>query len=157
MADLLRVSLTGTLPGGEEWSVNPVWSIGGDFGSPVTPAQCQTVATAIANASPPSGLLSIWATGTTYTGCRVEARSLDGTLETQAEGIKATPTPGTGASAHPFQVALVSSLRTAQPGARGRGRLYWPATGISVDNTSLRPSGSVMTSVSTAISRRTSM
>jgi hypothetical protein len=147
MAEVLRVSIIGAMPTGEEWSVNPVYSIGGDFGTTVTPQQAQTIATAIAAVAAPGAILAAWVPATTLSGCRVEARALDGTLETQAEAIKATPQVGTGASPHPFQVALVSSLRTAFPGARGRGRLYWPATGINISSSTLRPISSTVVSV----------
>jgi len=147
MAELLRVSIVGAMPSGEEWSVNPVWSIGGDFGTTVTPAQAQTIATAIAAVAAPGSLLALWQPATTLTGCRVEARTLAGVLETQAEGIKTTAQVGTGASPHPFQTSIVSSLRTAFPGARGRGRLYWPATGVNISGSTLRPISSTITSV----------
>lgn len=136
---VMRVSIVGTLPGGEEWSVNPVYIIGGDFGVTVTPAQAQTIATAIAALTLPTGFVNNWPAGVVWTGCRVEARALDGTLETQAEGIKAVPTPGGATTVHPFQTAWVTSLRTAFPGARGRGRLYWPAQGVSLVAGTFRP------------------
>lgn len=139
MSDVVRVSIFGTQPSGEEWSVNPVYAIGGDFGVVVTPAQAQTIATAVANAALLSTVAAGWATGTILTGARLEFRFLNGDLETQAEGIRTTPIAGTGSTAHPYQVAAVSSLRTAFPGASGRGRLYWPATGLLVSGGTLRP------------------
>lgn len=138
MADLLRVSYIGAMPSGEVWSVNPVFSVGGDFGTPVTAIQAQTIATAIAAIAVPTGLVQIMNTATTVTGCRVEARSLAGILESQAEAVKASPTAGTGAGNHPFQTSVVLSLRSATPGASGRGRLYWPATGANVTASTLR-------------------
>lgn len=138
MAQILRVSITGAMPSSEVWSVNPVFAVGGDFGTPVSATQAQTIATAIAAIAVPTGLLQFMTSSTTVTGCRVEARSLAGVLEVQAEGVKATPTPGSGASAHPFQTSIVFSLRTATPGPRGRGRLYWPATGVTMTASSLR-------------------
>jgi hypothetical protein len=151
MADLLRVSLVGTLPSGEEWSVNPVYSIGGDFGTPVTPAQAQTIATGIAATSPAAAMLNAWSISTNFTGCRVEARSAAGVLETQAEGIRATPLVGTGSAPHSFQTCVVSSLRTAVPGASGRGRLYWPATGITLTAATLRLQSATATALLAAV------
>lgn len=142
---ILRISLVGTLPGGEEWSVNPVYAIGGDFGVTVTPIQAQTIATAIAAQALPTGFVQNWPAGVVWTGCRVEARALDGTLETQAEGIKTTPTPGAASTVHPFQTAWVTSLRTAYPGASGRGRLYWPAHGVSLVSGTFRPNTTTAT------------
>lgn len=146
MADLLRVSIVGSMPNGEEWSVNPVYSVGGDFGTPVSPTQAQTIATAIAAITIPTALLTSLASACTYNGCRVEARSLDGTLESLAEAVKTVPPTGTSATPHPFQTSLVSSLRTGTPGPSGRGRLYWPATGIALLTTTMRPSSTTVSS-----------
>lgn len=139
VARVLRVSIVGLLPGGEEWSVNPTYAIGGDFGVDVTPQQAQTIATAISAITIPTGLAQQWASGVSWTGCRVEARELTGGLVTQAEAPKAVPTAGTSAQVHPFQTAWVSSMRTAHPGARGRGRLYWPAHGVTLTAGTFRP------------------
>lgn len=138
MAEIMRVSIMGALPGGEVWSVNPVYSIGADFGVPVSAVQAQTIATAIAALTVSTGITQMMSTSTTVTGCRVEARSIAGVLETQAEAVKGTPVPGTGASPHPYQTSIVASLRTATPGASGRGRLYFPATGVTVQSANLR-------------------
>lgn len=139
MAQLLRLSIKGALPGGEEWSTNPVWTIS-DFGVPTTPAQVQAVATACAGVPVPAGLRAVYSTATNIHTIRVEARSSDGTLENLAEDALAAASPGTGTTPHPYQTAWVASLRTAQVGASGRGRLYFPATGIPLEAGSLRPS-----------------
>ncbi len=151
MAQLLRISITGAMPSGEVWSVNPVFSVGGDFGVPVSAVQAQTIATAVAAVAVPTGLVTMNVAAVTVTGCRVEARSMAGVLEVQAEGVKAVPTPGSASGGHAFQTSLVFSLRTATPGARGRGRLYWPATGISVTATTLRVNAAALTSAVAAI------
>lgn len=139
MADLLRVSLLGQMPTGEEWSVNPVFSVGGDLGVPVSNVQAQTIATAIAAIAIPTGVRNMQIPATTHTGVRVEARSLSGALESLAEATKATVATGQGSNPHPFQTSMVTSLRSAHPGASGRGRLYWPATGVALLAGSLRP------------------
>lgn len=151
MADLLRISINGAMPSGEVWSVNPVYSVGGDFGAPVSQAQAQTIANAIAAAAVPSTLQGMWSSGTTMTGYRVEARSKTGVLETQAESVRATPIAGNGLNPHPFQTSAVISLRTALPGASGRGRLYWPATALGIDPTSLRISATPVTNTLAAV------
>lgn len=151
MADILRININGAMPGGEVWSVNPVFKIGGDFGEPVSPAQALTIATAIAAISVPAGLLAINPAAVTVAGVRVEARTVAGVLETQAEAVKGAPQPGTSASGLPFQSALVFSLRTTTPGARGRGRLYWPACGIAMQPTTLRAVSATVGSALTAM------
>lgn len=150
MADLLRVSLQGQLPGGEEWSVNPCFSLA-DFGTSVTYDQLNTIVTAINSISIPTGVRLMQSTSTTNTGCRVEARTITGTLDALAEGVRGSAIPGTGTSAHSYQTAIVSSLRTAQSGATGRGRLYWPATGMIVAASTLRPSAADVTSSLSAV------
>lgn len=66
---------------------------------------------------------------TTFLGA--QARSYDGSngLVASGESILTTPVAGSSSSASlPPGTATVVSLRTAIPGARGRGRLYMPAT-----------------------------
>jgi hypothetical protein len=137
MADLIRVSIVGT-NGGDVWSVNPVYSVGGDFGTPVSQTQCQIIATAIGTGSIPTNLLTMWTQGTALTGFKVEARSKTGALESLAEYQRTAPLVGTGTFTHQQSSAVVSSLRTALPGASGRGRLYWPATGVPLQNSTMR-------------------
>lgn len=143
MADILRLSVFGSMPSGEEWSINPVYRIGGDFGTPVTNDQAQTIATALAAVAVPSGLLQAMSSSCNVAGVRVEARSLAGTLETQAEALKTTPQAGMSNQGHSYQTSWVISLRTTTPGASGRGRLYWPATGQVLDNNTLRPTSTL--------------
>lgn len=136
MASLIRVSIQGALPGGEVWSVNPVFA-------PTVPLsvstdECLAIATAIDAVAVPAGVTAVMNGTTTVTGCRVEARNVDGTLEAVAEHLKTTPVAGTGATSHPYQTSLVLSLRTADSTARGKGRLYWPATGAQISATTLR-------------------
>lgn len=150
MAQLVKVAIAGTLPGGEEWSVNPCYTIS-DFGVATTPAEVQAAATACGGVAVPANLLAIASTSTNFTSVRVEARMATGTLENLAEApITGTPNGG-GTNSHPFQVAWVSSLRTAQVGARGRGRLFWPATGVALTSSALRPSTATTSNFATAV------
>jgi hypothetical protein len=138
MADLLRVSILGGLAGGEEWSVNPVWSLGGDFGGvDVTQNQLNTIAAAINGIVVPTGLRIMAMASTTVSGVRIEARTKAGLLEAQTEAGRAS-VGGQGATPHPFQISACLSLRTATPGPSGRGRMFWPATGALIDSTTLR-------------------
>lgn len=139
MAQLLRLSIKGSLPGGEQWSTNPVWTIS-DFGVSTTPAQIQAVATACAAVSVPTGLTNAMSTSTNVHTVRVEAREADGTLENLAEAVKGSPQAGGSTTGHTYQTAWVLSLRSAQVGGTGRGRLYWPATGAAITTSTLRPS-----------------
>lgn len=145
MANVLRISLQGTLPGGEVWSVNPVFHLLDT--PPVSSPQCLTVATAINGITWSAGITALMSTSTFVTGCRVEARfQIDGHLEAQADAPRAVTVPGTGATTHPLQTSAVASLRTDFPGAQGRGRLYFPATGASLGSGTARFSTSNMNS-----------
>jgi hypothetical protein len=146
MADLIRLSVFGNMPGGEEWSINPVFTLA-DFGTPISPVQIAAIATACAAVTPPATLTELWNSVTNLAGVRAEARSQTGVLETQAEALRTTVVPGTGTSTHPYQTSACVSLRSAQVGASGRGRLYFPATGVPLTSTTLRMSTSVRDSV----------
>jgi hypothetical protein len=137
MAGVLRVSVTGALPNGEVWSVNPVWLLGtGDFALPYD--DLNTIATAINNVTVPTGIRAYMTASTTVTGCRLEQRTLAGELLAQFEQQRSSPVAGNGAGALPMQAAVVTSLRTAASGASFRGRMYWPATGATLLSSSLR-------------------
>jgi hypothetical protein len=58
----------------------------------------------------------------------------------------ASPTIGSTAIRLPLQSAVVISIRTNTPGASGRGRLYWPATGqqLGTDAKTSTPSAASM-------------
>lgn len=147
VANVIRVSIMGTQPGGEVWSVNPVWQIGGvSTAEDVTPEMCLAMATAIDALTIPAGLLAILNQFSNFNGTRVEARRWDGTLSAQAEHVR-TPVYGTGTtSTLPYQSSLVASLRTAGFGGSARGRLYWPATGVPLTAATFRVSSSNVTS-----------
>lgn len=138
MAGIIRVSLKGTMPGGEVWSVNPTfWH---DIGSPPSSvAGMEDAAAAINAITMPGQLLSAMASSCAITETAVESRTLQGelvqiaTVQRPSGGFS-----GAGAAAKPFQTSLVVSLRTSAPGVSGRGRLYWPATGMAIDNATLR-------------------
>lgn len=68
----------------------------------------------------------------TYQTCR--ATQYLGTGLTFAYGESSgTALPGTGPITHPPQIAAVVSLRTGVVGPRARGRMYFPATGMTLD------------------------
>lgn len=137
VVDVLRISIGGALPGGEVWSVNPVFQILNSAQTPTAP-QCLTIATAINAITLSSGLTSFWSTSTNWNKTRVEARTYNGNLVAQAEAPRSSAVVGTGATPHPFQTSIVVSLRSDFPGGQGRGRLYFPATGAAMTAATLR-------------------
>jgi hypothetical protein len=136
-SDIIRVSIYGSMPGGDVWSVNPVFEI--TTGQEITYSEAVGCVTAINAVTIPANLRAVMSTSTTVTGCRVEARTYAGVLQAQAEGLRGSAVAGTSNTPLPFQTALVLSLRTGVAGGTGRGRLYWPATGAALTTTTLRP------------------
>lgn len=124
----VRVSILGTLTGGEVWSVNPVFDPTGEIGTGVNQAALDAATLAIANRTIPTTLRTIMGAACIRTGARVEVRD-DVSDALIAISIQSSTTPAAGSSPIrlPFQAATVISLRTNTPGASGRGRLYWPA------------------------------
>lgn len=150
MADLIRVSIQGRLPNGEEWSVNPIFAVEPP-GVAIDYTEANDIATAVNAVTVPTVLRGVMSNpGTTVSGVRVEARTLAGALESVAEQARAVPITGSGAASHPYQTSIVCSLRTATAGARGRGRLYWPATGANLDSSTLRLSAIATSDLATA-------
>lgn len=136
MADVIRVSLKGGLPGGERWSINPCFHV--ISAAEITYSQLLTMGTAINAITIPAGVRALWSNSTNYTGVQLEARSSSGVLEALADVPMVGNVPGNGSGALPFQSAAVLSLRTNRPGGSGRGRLYLPATGLALNSSTLR-------------------
>lgn len=135
-SEVIRVSLKGSLPGGEKWSINPCFHYIAELD--VNYSQVLAIATAINNVTIPTGVRALWSTSTLYTGCQVEARSSAGVLEALADVPRSSTVAGSGGGALPFQSSAVVSLRTNRPGGSGRGRLYLPATGVTLGSSTLR-------------------
>lgn len=147
MANLVRIALVGTMPSGEEWSVNPVFRL--NTPTSVSYTDAVAIATAIEGMTYPTTLAALHSSTVKLSGVRVEARDNDGTLEALADRTFSIPFSGTGTSYHPFQTSCVFSLRTPGPGGSGRGRVYWPATGASLDSSTLRISSTITTNALT--------
>lgn len=136
MANYARVSLQGSLPGGEVWSVNPVYDLFGTI--TVSPAEAAAAAAAINGITLGASLLNGISSAGRLTGCRVEFRSASWELEQVGEASRATPLAGVGTPTKTHQSAVVLSLRSSFPGASNRGRLYWPALNTGMDTSTLK-------------------
>ena len=141
MADVIRVSIRGTMPSGEVWSINPVYKV--TTGAVISAPELATAAAAINALTIPSALLLTLTSSCSVTGVQLEARTHAGVLEAQAEGLRTTPVAGTGPGNKTFQTSVVGSLKTTAGGSHGRGRLYWPATGIETNPATLRVTSTV--------------
>lgn len=149
-ADIVRISIEGLLPNGEVWSVNPCYQIA-DSGADNTFTEVNSIAAAIAGLTIPTGVRGMYNSNTSINSIRVETRKYNGTLELLAEAAVPAVVFGSGSASHPFQTSMVTSLRTEFPGARGRGRLYWPATGVPILASTLRPATSEVTAALTGV------
>lgn len=132
----VRASITGTIAGGEVWSVNPVFDPTGEFPGGVNQANLDAAALAIANIIPGSNMRVLMGPEVQITGSRLEVRD-DLTDDLIGISIAASTSAigGTGSSRMGAQAAVVCSLRTNTPGGSGRGRLYWPAVGATISTT----------------------
>lgn len=150
MASVIRTSILGTMPGGEVWSVNPSFFLLDEPAS-ITSAEALAIATAVDAITIPTALRAWMSTSTSFTGTRVEARDRNGLLEALGEHSRTTAVPGTGIASHPYQTSTVTSLRSGFPGAQGRGRLYWPATGFPIAVGTLRADATILGTGLTAV------
>jgi hypothetical protein len=135
--DILKLSIRGTLPGGEAWSVNPIFDAFNAYEG-VEAADMNAVALAVRAVSVPDSLKNLMSSSAQVTSFRVEGRTGGNELILAAE---ATPVDGSitglGLATKPYQTSVVASLLTGFAGASRRGRLYWPALGAGI-NTNLR-------------------
>lgn len=130
--DILKLSIRGTLPGGEAWSVNPIFDAFNAYEG-VEASDMNALALAVRAVSVPDSLKSLMSSGAQVTSFRVEGRTGGNDLVLAAE---AAPTSGaisgTGIATKPYQTSVVASLLTGFAGASRRGRLYWPALGAGI-------------------------
>lgn len=131
-----RTILKGSLGSVENWSTSNNWGI---FGlSPDVPDQAAVDGMLLnlraftTTANVPTNLRTILGAQGDMATWRVEKRAEDESILSIAEGALTAIVGGTGAVTKTPQDALVLSLRTNTPGARGRGRMYWPALAASL-------------------------
>ena len=142
-APYFRVSLQGSLPGGEVWSVNPCFNA-----SLTTDADTQEWADAIVNASNflYGNLQDTLSTGAQLQKVVVGAYdTADEKLQFQSEAAWSTPITGSGGMSAPATTAIVLSLYSNQQSRSGRGRLYWPALALPLVSTTGRISSTTAT------------
>jgi len=128
-----KTILKGAIGSDEKWSTSITWGI---FGiNTDVPDQALTddmLARLLASALPgnfPASLRLLLSSNASITGWRVEKRGEDERILSLAEGSVGSPILGTVGATKTPQDACVFSLRSSTPGARGRGRMYWPALG----------------------------
>lgn len=146
----VRVSIMGSSQSGEVWSINPVFDPTGEFPGGVDQTALDSATDAIIALVPGAGMIGTLSTALSITTARCEVRddSTDDLIGISTQ-VRATAIPGTGTPSKGPQSAMVISLRTATPGASGRGRLYWPFISGAV-TTGLRISPTDVSSVLSA-------
>lgn len=131
-----RVIVKGAFSGVETWSSGANYSFFASVFGGFNQTQCESIVqrliTNIPLASWPTNLRNLLSTGGSITGWRVETHQEDESISAVAENNYGTAVAGLTGGTKSLQDAVVISLRTATPGARGRGRMYWPALGASL-------------------------
>lgn len=134
----IKTIFKGKIDTNEVWSTGISWGIFGLAADVPDPGEAaglmQALRTATAVNTPPTALRSLMSQELTLTSVRVERRAEDETILDVSEGLFSSATVGTGTATKTPQDAYVFSLRTSTPGARGRGRLYWPALGATLSS-----------------------
>lgn len=136
MADpYTRISLQGTLPSGEVWSINPAF-IGNFDTSPPTTDDLQEWAEDVAALSVAAtyigNLKNLLSENTALTNVRAALYDDEGHLAAYADAPVAGFT-GTGEQTAPSTTAVALSLYSAVAGRSTRGRLFVPALAIPLD------------------------
>lgn len=130
--------MMGTLGSTENWSCGLTWRNFELFPASMTQPMIESLATRLVTALPsgtiPTALRGLWSSSASLTGWRVEQHGEDEALTNVGQASYTTPVNGSGTATKTPQDALVVSLRTSTPGARGRGRLYWPALAATLSS-----------------------
>lgn len=144
-----RVILSGTLGQSETWSCGLAYRCNFEEPLPWAQNELQDAALRIAAVVPGGDIKQAPSTAVRSTLVRVEQRTDANVLVAAAEAAwTQLGSSGAGASKPP-QTAIVFSLRTGIPGARRRGRIYWPALAATIDATSLRLTSTATTAYAT--------
>lgn len=133
----LRIRPLGNIPAvGEKWTISPAYRwvpLAATLTQPMLQSLANRLVTAITLASlGPLG--NAMSNGANISGWRVEQYGEDDKLDAVAEANYAAPIASATGATKSLQDAVVCSLRTSTPGARGRGRVYWPAYGVTLTN-----------------------
>lgn len=136
-ADVVRLALFGTLVGGEIWNTN-VWARPVVYPDPVVPDDEDSAQTLLNNFTTGTewgaflnSLLALQRPGDSIDGAKLYSYRTGGPAATVI-AEKAITGPGTGSSSHPNQVCRVLTLRSAFAGRSRRGRMYLPAAGAVI-------------------------
>lgn len=117
--DILKLSIRGTLPGGEAWSVNPIFDAFNAYDG-VEANDMNAVALAVRAVSVPDSLKNLMSSGAAITSFRLEGRTGGNELVLAAEAAPASGSiTGLGVATKPYQTSVVASLLTGLREPRG--------------------------------------
>lgn len=132
----IKTIVLGGIGSSEVFSTSMTWRNFELFGASMKQEMIESLSrrlvSTILSAAVPQPLKTLMSNAAQLRGWRVEQHDEDERLTNVAESFYAAPMPGTGSPSKTPQDSLVFSLRTSTPGARGRGRMYWPAIGASL-------------------------
>lgn len=150
MVRYIRLGIKGKQGQSEVWSVNPVLDPYGEIPGDFDQVKFDAFTAAVGALTLPTNLKNAMGLSTTITSIRAELRdtTLEGFLGA-SEFTLPTPIAGGSTANKPAQTCVVISLRSSSALASGRGRMYWPATGLPIDATTLRLTSGVANGVVT--------
>lgn len=135
----LKVSVLGGMSGGEVWSTTVSYRFFSLFETTLTQTMldsaAQRIVTAVDSTTLSTDFKQLLSTSASITGWRITQHDEDEKTIGVGQANYPTPLAGTGNPSKSPQDAIVISLRTGVPGARGRGRVYWPALGATTGTT----------------------
>lgn len=134
-----RIVFKGSIGTVEQWSTSVAFGIVGLAPDVPDQAAADDIAGRIAanqtTVLVPLTLRTLLSAGGTIDTVRVEKRAEDESILTISERLLAVALVGTGTANKTPQDSVVFSLRSSTPGARGRGRMYWPALNATLSAT----------------------
>jgi hypothetical protein len=127
-ANVAKHVISGTMPTGEIFQT-AFW-IGGAAAPSISDASEQSFAANTQMQAVFTAMKAIMGSGTVITA--LDGYGYTGGGGATSHGHAPLNIPGTSATPHPNQCALVVTLRTAVSSRNARGRMYFPATGIQM-------------------------
>lgn len=129
-----RIIMRGHLYGGDEWETG-WWGSGAMFD---TDSGCQEVADGVKarllTSAVEDVLRALWSASTGMDSIWVYGYPAGGPKSGAMATASITTYTGVGSNQLPNQMALVATTETGRPGRSYRGRMFWPATGVSLQN-----------------------
>lgn len=138
--DFNTVTLIGTIRGGEQWTCTAAYQTSFGTGPVKDFDDLQAWATAVAalSGSDYLALLKALSAGASLTRIRVAYIDSAGVTAQVAEAPMTGGWVSSDAVLLPYQCAVVCSLLSGRPGRSYRGRIYWPALGVTIDDTTIK-------------------